>query len=152
MSPHIGLIPFLPSFHTMPSLKFVGHVSLKSFVDGEFARQSVVDLAKPAVLAFVAEGGFSDFCAVYEEGTENGAPHLHFYLESAKSQSTLRRLFEKHFKKGTEGQWMSLKVADNSKLDKYFLYLAKGVTGQEDEDPIVLYDSTGRLRYVVEAR
>lgn len=136
----------------MPSAKFVGHVSLKSLVDGEFSRESVVAAAKAATLAFVAEGGFVEYCAVYEEGTKNGGPHFHFYLESSKSQSTLRRLIEKHFRKGTEGQWMSLKVADNSKLDKYFLYLAKGVTGQEDEDPIVLYDSTGRLRYVVEAR
>lgn len=136
----------------MPIQKFVGHVSLKSFVDGEFARQSVVDAAKPAVLAFVAEGGFTEFCAVYEEGTENGGPHFHFYLESAKSQPTLRRLFEKHFRKGTEGQWLSLKVAKEEKLPKYFLYLAKGVSGKDDDEVIVLYDSTGRLRYVVKAR
>lgn len=131
----------------MPTVQYVGHVSCKSFVE-PYDRDACVARAKELFLAFVAEGGFAEICAVFEEGTESGNPHFHFYLESAKSPQSLRRLFEKHFRKGSEGQWMSLKKADSRKLDKYFQYLAKGVSGKADDPVIVVFDSTGRFRLV----
>lgn len=124
------------------SNRFVGHVSLKSFGT---ERSVVVQSAKEVVLAFVAEGAFRSVVFVYEEGAEHGGPHAHYYVESSKSEATLRRLFAKHFRKGAEGQWMSLKKFDPSKESRYFLYLAKGVTSGPDDDVIVLWDDGRRM-------
>lgn len=118
---------------------FVGHVSLKFLTEAD--RAGRVLAAKELMLAFVAEGGFTNFVAVYEEGTENGGAHFHFELISAKSNNTLRRLIAKHFKKGTEEQWMSLKVADPAKLDRHALYLAKGFDGKKGSTVEVLWDT-----------
>lgn len=125
---------------------FIGHVSLKAFAPSPFDRAACVSSAKEAMLPFVAEGGFKAFRAVYEEGTENGSPHYHYYLETAKSQQTIRRLFAKHWRKGEEGQWFSLKAGDPGRLEKYQKYMAKGVTGKRGDDVIVLWDSCGLVR------
>lgn len=125
----------------------VGHVSLKGFralpEHAALSRCDFVEAVKAEMFRFVAEGGFTDLVAVYEEGTENGHPHFHYFITSAKSHHTLRRLFAKYFKKGSEGQFMSLKSALSEKLDKYFLYLAKGFDAKEGSPVEVLWDTHG---------
>lgn len=131
--------------------RYIGHVSLKGWTAAMLAEQlpSVptpeerIVILKADVLDFVAEGGFTDLVMVFELGTENGHPHMHYELCSAKSEATLRRLFAKHFKKGAEGQFLSLKKADPAKLDRHTLYLAKGPTSKHGEEPVVLWDTHG---------
>lgn len=131
---------------------YVGHVSLKGYRalaehDG-LSRSDFVEAVKAEMFRFVAEGGFTDLVAVYEEGTENGHPHFHYFITSTKSHHTLRRLFAKYFKKGSEGQFMSLKPALSEKLDKYFLYLAKGYDAKEGSPVEVLWDTHGYVSLI----
>lgn len=122
---------------------YIGHVSLKAFAPTPYNRADCVSAAKETMLPFVAEGSFKSFRAVFEEGTECGQPHFHFYLETAKSSQTVRRLFAKHWRKGEEGQWFSLKAGDPGRLERYVKYLAKGVSGKRGDNVEVLWDSDG---------
>lgn len=132
---------------------FVGHFSLKGYralpEHVALSRESFIEAVKSEMFRFVGEGGFTDLVAVYEEGTENGHPHVHFFVTSAKSPATLRRLVTKYFKKGDEGQFMSIKPALSEKLDKYFLYIAKGFDGKEGSPVEVVWDTHGYVRCVV---
>lgn len=131
--------------------RFIGHVSLKGWTAWTMQEQlpsvpnpdELLVILKHDVTAFVAEGGFTDLVMVFELGTDQGHPHMHYELCSAKSEATLRRLFAKHFKKGTEGQFLSLKKADPAKLDRHTLYLAKGPHSKHGEEPVVLWDTHG---------
>lgn len=130
---------------------YVGHVSLKGFralpEHVALSRGGFLEAVKSEMFRFVGEGGFTDLVAVYEEGTENGHPHFHFFVTSAKSPATLRRLFAKYFKKGDEGQFMSLKAALSEKLDKYFLYIAKGFDGKKGSPVELLWDTHGYVSF-----
>lgn len=97
--------------------KMIGRLSLKhvAFDPELYAREKC--------LQFCAAVGPSAHCFVFELGSINEEPHLHFYLESAKSADTVRRNLIKFFELPPKAY--SLKAADAAKLDTYFVYLAK---------------------------
>lgn len=76
--------------------QYVGRISLKHLVDRE-TDVSVEDEARGMVLAFVADSGVQASCFVFELGSINEEPHLHFYFESSKSRATLVRMLKRHF-------------------------------------------------------
>ena len=132
----LSFLSFHP-FITMPSTKFVGRVSLKH-LEGD-----VEVLAKEMCLAFAAEGGFPEHCFVFELGDVEKEPHLHFYLETAKSDATLRRLLQKAFDLPPKAY--ALKKAIESKLETYFVYLAKGVNSVHGDPVKCLLENAPRL-------
>lgn len=67
--------------------RFVGRVSLKHLADPE-------DSARAACLRFAAETGVEASCFVFEMGSINEEPHLHFYFETRKSRSTIERILK----------------------------------------------------------
>lgn len=73
--------------------QYVGRVSFKHFKDLEDLETEMASLA----LAFCVETGVDAPCFVFEVG-DCGEPHAHFYFESLKSDATLRRSLQKHFK------------------------------------------------------
>lgn len=133
----------------MPT-RFVGHVALPSA--GAF---STLDghklLTPPLVEDFVRVAGAVEACFVFEYGTENAHPHLHYEFASAKSKPTLHRLLRQVFGKaefwpeGVPGQFASCKAADEAKLPRYHLYIAKGVHGKHGDEVVVLYESAPRM-------
>lgn len=88
----------------------------------------------------------SDYVFVFELGTEVGAPHLHYWLKSAKSKATLVRLVKAAFKLPEDrGQRYSMKATDLSKVERYFVYLAKGVTGKRGDKVFCVAESAPRM-------
>lgn len=85
-------------------------------------------------------------CVVFELGTEKGAPHFHYYLKCRKSRPTVVKCLQRLFFLPTDrAQRYSMKVVVPGKLDRYFLYLAKGMTGKAQDPVEVLYDSEPRM-------
>lgn len=85
-------------------------------------------------------------CFVFELGTEKGEPHMHFYFETGKSRNTIVKALKQWFYLPSDrGQRYSLKFADPAKLDKYFVYLAKGITGKKEDKVFVVFEENPRL-------
>lgn len=77
------------------STQYIGRISLKHVA---YPGKNVEDFAREACLIFSSEVSASAPCFVFEYGSANEEPHLHFYFESAKSlskcQSALKKAFE----------------------------------------------------------
>lgn len=131
----------------MPATTYVGHVSLTSLVpgDGEDLRAA----AAAAALALTTQLSITDFCFVYEEGSVEGKPHLHFWWTVSRAKQTvisaLKRLFVSPGGPPPSTGFYSLKLSDPSKEAKYFLYLAKGVNGKHGDPVYPVFESAPRL-------
>lgn len=150
--------------------QYIGRVSGKHFTVGDDG-VSVEDQMKVCALQFAADQGLDSWCFVFEMGSINEEPHMHFYFRSAKSLSTLQRALKSSFSLPKQVsfalltaksihicfavmsfiavislclQSYSLKVADPSKLESYFVYLAKGVNGKRG-DRVAVWESIPRL-------
>lgn len=77
--------------HTMT--QYVGRISFKHLKDEEDLEAHVSEMA----LALCVEMGCESPCFVFEVG-DCGEPHCHFYFETVKSEATVRRLLQKHFR------------------------------------------------------
>lgn len=73
--------------------QYIGRVSFKHLKEEDDLETEVAAMS----LAFCTESGCGSSCFVFEVG-DCGEPHAHFYFESAKSDATLRRLLQKHFR------------------------------------------------------
>lgn len=75
--------------------QYVGRISLKHFAgNADFTAE---DKGREAALVFAAEVDLQAPCFVYEEGSINEEPHLHFYFECTKSLSSIQRALKKAF-------------------------------------------------------
>lgn len=72
---------------------FIGRISFKHFKDEDDLETYVSSLA----LAFAVESGVHAAAVIFEVG-DCGEPHAHFYFETPKSEASIRRLLQKHFK------------------------------------------------------
>lgn len=72
------------------SVQYVGRLSGKHFTVGDDG-VSVEDQMKVCALQCAADMGLDSWCFVFEMGSINEEPHMHFYFRSLKSMSTLQR-------------------------------------------------------------
>lgn len=115
--------------------EYVGHVALHS---DELAS------AKHLCLVFAAGVASRDFAFVFEFGSDRGHPHLHFWVRTPKAHCTFIQKLKAVFNVSGAGSF-STKKADPTKLERYFLYLAKGVNGKREDKVEVVLESAPRL-------
>lgn len=124
----------------MPVSQYVGHVSLSFFEGPNCFEESMA-----AVLSFCSAMSLKVFTFVFERGTENAHPHAHFYVETVKAKQTVVNNLRRFFNDRGQAQFYSLKLADPSKLDSFFVYLAKGLYGKVEDEVKVLAEDAPRM-------
>lgn len=149
----------------MPTSEWVGHVDFRpllaslsdpAYIPGSPNASDEEDKAFcRAARRFVAAAKLESYTFVREYGAETGHPHCHFWFRCPSVRNTIVAHLKKSFsldapplpgraRAGT-AQLFSLKPADPLKLDRYFLYLAKGERGRLEDPVVVLLEDTTRL-------